>query len=71
MNFLISYHRRSGKVSVQEIEDPREATAAVLKLELAETNPNIEHVVISADSLDDVKRTHSRYFMHQRHQDAA
>lgn len=62
MNFLISYHRPTGAVDLTAYMDQVEAADAVLGKELKETDPDMEQVVIIADSLETVK-THSRYFM--------
>lgn len=64
MNFLISYHRPTGKVEITSYQDMAQASHKVLQKELRETDSDMEHVVVVADSLEALKLTHSRYFMH-------
>jgi hypothetical protein len=60
-SFLIFYNRLSGKVDVQEFAVPSEAIQARMDYEI-HSKPDEEVVVLRSDSLDSVKRTHSRYF---------
>jgi len=60
-SFLIIYNRLSGKVDVREFFDPSLAIAARLDYE-AHCSVDEEVVVLGSDSLESVKRTHSRYF---------
>jgi hypothetical protein len=60
-SFLIIYNRLSGKVDVQEFAVPSEAIQARMAYEI-HCKPDEEVVVLRSNSLDSVKRTHSRYF---------
>jgi hypothetical protein len=63
--FLITYNRQTADGSVQEFSGPggpRRALEARLARERVRVDPNVEIVSINAESLDAVKRTHSRYF---------
>ena len=63
--FVIQYHRFSGDRIVQEFIGPngsREALTARLKLESERPNDDWEIVSLNSDSLDTIKKTHSRYF---------
>ena len=60
-SFLIFYNRLSGKVDVQEFAVPSEAIQARMAYEI-HCKPDEEVVVLRSNSLDSVKRTHSRYF---------
>jgi len=60
--YVISYHRKSGASEVKSFEGPnghREAFAERLRIEKSNHDPDLE---IVGDSLESVKRTHSRYF---------
>jgi hypothetical protein len=61
-HFLLEYHRPSRRLrTLIEYADGREAMEHRFALE-RENNPDIEPVVLSAESLDVIKQTHSRYF---------
>jgi hypothetical protein len=62
-HYLIVYAHRTGRVEVTEFpaEDRARALAARFAAEL-QPQPDTEVVVVSADSLRDLKHTHSRYF---------
>ena len=67
MIFLIHYDRSVGKlVSIESYEDRDRVLAsdAKMKLEISllGTNGANEVVLFEAESQDDLKRTHSRYF---------
>jgi|tagenome__1003787_1003787.scaffolds.fasta_scaffold17383525_2 hypothetical protein len=64
-SFLMQYDRRSGDLEVTEFvgESARqEALAARVRAESTRASEDVEVVVLSADSLDQLKRTHGRYF---------
>jgi hypothetical protein len=61
--FLIQYDRRAGKMlALQEYAAREEAYARRNDLERSKED-HIEVVVLEGGSLDDIKRTHSRYFL--------
>jgi hypothetical protein len=64
-SFLIRYNRRTGDVQVREFvgeEGRRRALAGRIRAERSRETPDLEIVVLSADSLDELHRTHGRYF---------
>ena len=64
-SFLLQFNRKSRELKVEEFEGragQRSALRRRLELEKRRTDRNIEIVSINADSLEDVKVTHSRYF---------
>lgn len=63
-HFLLRYDRKRGLLeSIESFADSVEATTRRFELELTYFDqPNIEIVVLSAASEDDLKRTHSRFF---------
>jgi hypothetical protein len=66
VGILIEYNRRTGEKKVQEFTGESghlEAMRERFKLEANEQNPDVEIVAIGADSLESVKRSHSRYFL--------
>lgn len=66
VGILIEYNRRTGARKVQEFNGESghlDAMRERFKLEATEQNPDVEIVAIGADSLESVKRSHSRYFM--------
>lgn len=71
MIFLIEYERATGIVALQRFDDSKadEAREARLNLELARSAENLsrEIVILEADSEEQLRRTHSRYFesLHQ------
>ncbi|MFE4949957.1 hypothetical protein ACFQ9V_07590 [Leifsonia sp. NPDC056665] len=63
--FLIEYNRRTGDWHAEEFPGPDGHRAALeerLRREQDRTNPDIEIASLNGDSLDTVKKTHSRYF---------
>lgn len=63
--YLIEYNRRTREWHVQEFtgaDGPRRALTERLRLERERVDTDIEIASINADSLDTVKKTHSRYF---------
>jgi hypothetical protein len=59
--FLIVYNRRSGEVQYEPFADRRLALSRRFELE-AHGRPDDEIVVLGAADLDQIKRTHGRYF---------
>ncbi|WP_250150017.1 hypothetical protein [Mycolicibacter acidiphilus] len=68
--FLIEYNRRTRVSHITEFATSQEAVQHQLKLEEERTDRDIEIVVLSANSLDTIKHTHTRYFrdaaLHER-----
>lgn len=62
-HFVIEYKRSTGACHVTEFATSAAALQLRFKLEEERTDPDVEIASISADSLDVLKRTHSRYFM--------
>lgn len=60
--FVIEYNRRTGRTNVTSFTDPQAAMRRRFELSRERFDDSIEIVSISARSLEDVKRTHSRYF---------
>jgi hypothetical protein len=61
--FLLIYDRATGDLKVQEFGGSREdALRARFAEESSGLSSETEVVVLSADSRDDLERTHSRYF---------
>lgn len=63
--FLIEYNRKSGDWRVTEFAGPEGHRLALLRrleLDQSRTDENWEYVSLNSDSLDTVKKTHSRYF---------
>ena len=61
-NFLIKFHRMSGALELMGFTDTAKATEARFALDLKNTDPDVEIVVINSPSLQDMKISHSRYF---------
>lgn len=63
--FLLEFDRRIGVSTWSEWTD---SEAALAELAARERNrqPEVEVVLLLADSIDQLKRTHSRYFMTAR-----
>ena len=59
--FLLELDHRSGDLVVSEYGENEEATAALHERE-SRREPEVEVVLFMAHSLDDLKRTHSRFF---------
>jgi hypothetical protein len=65
INFLLAYDRRTGALEIKEFrgENARaRALAARLQTEGRSRGTDREVVVIAADSKDELRRTHARYF---------
>ncbi|WP_142027339.1 hypothetical protein [Blastococcus colisei] len=65
-SFLLLYNRRSGALAVQEFSGPDSRARALrerFREERARTDKDLEVVVVTAETLDEVKNTHGRYFM--------
>jgi len=61
-HWLIIYHRKRGELlSCDEYADSREALAERFRLE-RDAHPDVEIVVLGAESLEALKVTHGRYF---------
>lgn len=67
--FLIVFDRQTGRlVELREFEAEEEDKAFAVRFEreLAErSRPNIEVVLLGAESLEQVKTTHARYFFRE------
>lgn len=64
-SFLMRYDRRTGDLEVTEFagENARQdALTARVQAESERASADVEVVVLAADSLDELKRTHGRYF---------
>lgn len=59
--FLVVYHRSTGAVSVEQFPDAISAMAARLDRE-SEVDVETEVVVLSSESDENLRETHSRYF---------
>jgi hypothetical protein len=64
-HFLVVFDRPNGRVLREEaFEDEREALAERFATEKAyRDDPDIEVVVLGADTAEALRRTHARYFM--------
>jgi len=61
--FLLTYdRRRRALVDTQEFEPGQYGEATRLFFDLERDQPDMEVVLLEAASLDDLKRTHRRYF---------
>lgn len=61
--FLVSYNRTTGRSIVFEYPDSADAIRERARLDIESHQSNVEHVVLVADTLDDIRVTHSRYFL--------
>ncbi|MDN5559698.1 MAG: hypothetical protein L0G23_09730 [Ruaniaceae bacterium] len=64
--FVIEYDRRTGESTVHSFTGSDGHRAAIMKrfeLERARSSEEVEIVSLVSDSLETIKRTHSRYFM--------
>lgn len=64
--FVIQYNRRTRANTVTSFTAPdghREAFKERLRLERENQDPDVEIVSLGSDSLETVKKTHSRYFL--------
>jgi hypothetical protein len=63
-HYLVIYNRREGKI-IRRNQFPRSGKALAARFEAEREfadDPDIEIVVLGADSWDALQRTHSRYF---------
>ena len=66
--FVIVYNRRTGASEVTAYDAPtghRDALRRRLELEEQRTDADVEVVSLVSDSIDTIRRTHSRYFGHE------
>lgn len=66
--FVIVYDRRRLHAEITEFDGPdavSQASRARSHLESANEDRNVEVVSLFADSLDDLRQTHSRYFLNE------
>ncbi|GAA1471897.1 hypothetical protein CFELI_10440 [Corynebacterium felinum] len=63
--YLIEYNPRTGAVSIETFNSLREATLERLKRERCNENQDVELVTVASHSEEDLKRSHSRYFMNE------
>ncbi len=62
-HFLVIYDVRAGKATVQEFDDYVEALSAYTSIEKENLgSADFDIVLLGADSLQTIKRTHSSYF---------
>lgn len=64
-NFLVKYNRRTGLLDLEEFRGPDGRGRAFkqrLRAEASRTDQDVEIVVISADSREELAKTHARYF---------
>lgn len=61
-NLLIRFHRPSGNLDITEFSDSGKAMEARFALDLENSTPDVEIVVINSPSRQDLKVSHSRYF---------
>lgn len=64
IHFLLVFNRATGElVSIDQFEEQDQATSALSLIERShEDDDQIEVVLISADSVDTLKKTHGHYF---------
>jgi len=63
LHFLLTYDMRQQTLTVREFTDAAEATDAYGRAELEHLGDrNLEIVLVGADSLDTIKKTHGHYF---------
>lgn len=63
--FLIEYNRRTHEWHAKEFDGPlghREALEARIAREQERTDPDVEIASLNGESLETIKKTHSRYF---------
>lgn len=61
--FVIRYNRSNGDVSVSEFAAVDDAIESRRRLEESTSNPELETVILSAEGIEQIRETHSRYFM--------
>lgn len=67
--FVIQYNRRTGKSRVTAFDEDGGHRAALklrLQLESERIDDDVEIVSVVSDSLETVRRTHSRYFREEK-----
>lgn len=63
--FVIRYRRSNGEVEITEFTDFSEALKLRHKLESENSDPDVEIVSLTSESLEMVKQTHRRYFLNE------
>ncbi|BBX17709.1 hypothetical protein CRI77_10295 [Mycolicibacterium duvalii] len=63
--FVIQFNRRTGNRRVTEFATPHEAMEYRLQMDAERVDEDIEIVALISESLETVRRTHSRYFTGQ------
>lgn len=63
--FVISYRRTTGEVEYAEFADFAEALNFRHKLESEISDPDVEIVSLTSESLEMLKQTHRRYFLNE------
>ena len=64
--FLLEYDHASGEVCIAPIEDTAEALAAYARREGEALGTDCEVVLYYGESEDDLRKTHSRYFIKRK-----
>ncbi len=64
--FLLDFNHASGEVHVAPIEDTAEALAAYAEREGEALGTDYEVVLFYGESEDDLRKTHSRYFIKRK-----
>ncbi|WP_454301298.1 hypothetical protein [Salana multivorans] len=64
-SFVITYHRLSGHVGVETFTDSSDAVDRQFELRDACTDPDVEIVTLTSESIETIRQTHSRYFMRE------
>jgi hypothetical protein len=60
--FVLVYNRRTGDLRHEVFDESRSALRRRFELERTRTDPDVEIASFGAASLDDLRKTHSRYF---------
>lgn len=64
--YLVVYNRQSAEVVYQEFENADEASSAYARLEAEYgANDEVEVVLLGADSIETIKKTHPNYFVRE------
>ena len=61
-SFVIEYHRKTGELRIREFQDSDLAISDRINKYRNRESSDVEVVSIQADSLETLRRTHSRYF---------
>lgn len=64
--FLIQYERPTGELEVKPFDSLVDATAERLKLDRANSNPDLEIVAVASENLGHLRISHARYFSGRR-----